>query len=50
MMLKALHEQDLNGLWDVKTVLCSAGNFTPGDMDGWLNWRNSLTEDGQKFI
>ena len=29
-VLKGLYEQELNGVWEHKTVQCSTGLFTPG--------------------
>lgn len=39
-----LAEQDRSGLWSVKSVECSAGNFTAGDYFTWRAWRNSLPD------
>ena len=49
-MLKALHEMDLNGVWDKKTITCHSGDFTEDDPNSWLAWRNSRVGDGQKII
>ncbi len=36
--------QELSGIWAVKTVQCSSGQFLPGDYYSWLRWRRSLPD------
>ena len=44
-LLAGLKEQDASGLWDVKPVQCSSGDFVPGDYRGWQVWRSSLDKE-----
>ena len=39
-LISGLREQDLNGVWDVHTVPCSAGTYKEGDYEAWRSWRN----------
>jgi len=44
-LMRGLHEQEISGLWDKKTVQCSTGSYVAGDYSGWKRWRNSVTAD-----
>lgn len=50
VLLKPLYELDISGTWDKETVICSTGDFPPGDYYAWFDWRNSLFQDGEKSI
>ena len=43
-LIPGLREQDLNGVWDVHTVPCSAGNYTEGIYEEWRSWRNQQSD------
>lgn len=43
-LTQGLAEQDWNGLWDVKAIECSVGDYTPGKYFEWQSWRNSLPD------
>lgn len=45
LLFQGLHEQELSGLWDAKTVQCSRGAFVAGDYFSWREWRNSVSEE-----
>lgn len=47
-LFQGLHEQEVSGLWDQKTVQCSGGQFLAGDYNGWKAWRNSVVPDNQR--
>ncbi|GMH44123.1 hypothetical protein BSKO_12057 [Bryopsis sp. KO-2023] len=49
-LFKGLYEQEVNGLWDMKTVQCSTGHFLAGDYAGWKAWRNSVTPPSQRVF
>ena len=44
LLVAGLAEQDRTGLWDKKEVVCSAGEYEPGDYKTWKRWRNSLPD------
>lgn len=43
-LVSGLREQDKNGLWTVKEVVCSAGLYKAGSYNQWKSWRNSLPD------
>ena len=43
-LMAGLHAQDASGLWDLKPVQCSSGDFLPGDYAGWKEWRDGLAD------
>lgn len=47
-LFHGLHEQQVSGLWDQKTVQCSTGQFQAGDYSGWKKWRNSAAPPNQR--
>lgn len=44
-LLTGLQAQQENGLWDRKSVVCSSGEFKPGNYTEWRAWRNSLPDN-----
>jgi hypothetical protein len=43
-LIPGLREQELNGVWKVYEVPCSAGNYTEGDYEEWRRWRNKQSD------
>jgi hypothetical protein len=43
-LIPSLRELDLNGVWKVHTVPCSAGNYTEGSYNEWRSWRNKQSD------
>ena len=43
-LIPGLREQELNGVWKVHEVPCSAGNYTEGDYEEWRRWRNKQSD------
>lgn len=45
LLVPGLAAQEASGLWDKKEVVCSSGDFIPGQYDEWRRWRNSLEDN-----
>ncbi len=43
-LIPGLREQELNGVWKVHEVPCSAGNYTEGNYEEWRRWRNKQSD------
>eukprot|EP01025_Chloroclados_australasicus_P061938 TRINITY_DN8133_c0_g2_i2.p1 TRINITY_DN8133_c0_g2~~TRINITY_DN8133_c0_g2_i2.p1 ORF type:complete len:529 (-),score=40.85 TRINITY_DN8133_c0_g2_i2:1299-2885(-) len=41
-LLSGLYQQELNKLWDTKTVQCNTGTFLSNNWQEWYQYRNSL--------
>ena len=44
-----LWAQEESGLWGVKEVVCSAGEYDVNDYDGWRVWRNQFNAPNQQM-
>ena len=43
-LIPGLRELDLNGVWEVHTVPCSAGSYAEGFYEDWRSWRNEVSD------
>lgn len=39
-----LYTQENGGAWDVQTVKCQVGGYSPGDYWSWKHWRDTLED------
>lgn len=40
-----MYAQELNGLWERRTIVCCTGIFEPNNYTQWRAWRNSLPDN-----
>lgn len=45
LLQDGMHAQELNGLWDRKSIVCSSGVFDSNNYTQWRVWRNSLPDN-----
>ena len=43
-LIPGLHEQDINGVWAMHTVACTAGDYEAGEYESWRTWRNKQSD------